>query len=410
MGSSTENSAWGPSRNPWDPSRVPADRAAALPLQSRPGSRLGASAPTPAARSSSPRHCAGTSGCGRRTGPSRATGSSPSRRASTRSGRSRRPCATSRSSTRSSRAAIRSTRRRPSCPRPCSCRRAIRSAGVRLAVPQAGTTAWTRSSPASARRSSSALEHARGARRRGGGVRPPALVSLRDAVLLPRRPGRGVVEPRALRRRALRAARRGRDLRRDGRSDTRRGLRRRAEAPHHARHVRALRRATTTRSTGRRRRCARSSSASIARRSRASTRSSRRPRRRSHSRSATGPPIRSRCTPATCSRSRRASPGLPGLSIPCGLSEGLPVGLQLIGAAVRRERALPHRPCPRAGASGSTRSRSGCDDLGAGDRAGDPRPAEDADEDVLPLCRSGSGRGRTRRPARCASDSRARCR
>ena len=60
------------------------------------------------------------------------------------------------------------------------------------------------------------------------------------AVLLPDRPGGGVVEPRPLRRRALRPARRGADLPRDGRADARRGLRRRAQAPHHARHLRAL--------------------------------------------------------------------------------------------------------------------------------------------------------------------------
>ena len=57
-------------------------------------------------------------------------------------------------------------------------------------------------------------------------------------------------------------------------------------------------------------------------------------------------------------------------------------------AAVRRERALPRGPRARAGARRSTSSRSGCaHEVGAGDRARDPRPAEDADEDVLPLPR-----------------------
>jgi hypothetical protein len=42
--------------------------------------------------------------------------------------------------------------------------------------------------------------------------------------------------------------------------------------------------------------------------------------------------------------------GLPGLSIPCGLSEGLPVGLQLIGPQFSENAALSRRPRPGAGA------------------------------------------------------------
>ena len=80
-------------------------------------------------------------------------------------------------------------------------------AGVRLAVPK--QVAGLDAIEPGVRAAFEQLARARTrARRRGGGVRPAALVSVRDAVLLPRRSGRGVVEPRALRRRSLRATRR----------------------------------------------------------------------------------------------------------------------------------------------------------------------------------------------------------
>ena len=77
--------------------------------------------------------------------------------------------------------------------------------------------------------------------RRHAGRREPAAHRAVDPRLLHHRAGRGELEPVALRRRALRPPRRA--LRRPARHvppHARRGLRRRGQAPHHDRHLRAL--------------------------------------------------------------------------------------------------------------------------------------------------------------------------
>ena len=86
--------------------------------------------------------------------------------------------------------------------------------------------------------------------------------------------------------------------------DARAGLRRRGQAPHHARHLRAVLAATTTRTTAPRRRCARRSPTTSAPPGSSSTSWSRRLRPPSHSSWAPRSTTRWPCTSTTSARSR----------------------------------------------------------------------------------------------------------
>ena len=193
--------------------------------------------------------------------------------------------------------------------------------------------------------------------RRGGRGRP-AVAPVRPARVLHHRSGRGVVEPRALRRHPLRPPRPGRR----GRPGpvhalAGRGLRPESRSAASCSARTRCRPATTTPTTARRRRCARSSSATSSARSPTSTCCSRRRRRRRRSRSARRPPTRVAMYLSDVFTIPVNLAGIPAISVPCGLVRRAAGRPAAHGPALRASRRCCARVRVRAGSG--VRSRPG---------------------------------------------------
>jgi aspartyl-tRNA(Asn)/glutamyl-tRNA(Gln) amidotransferase subunit A len=236
MGSSTENSAFGPSRNPWDPTRVPGGSgggsAAAVTAGMAPwalGSDTGGSIKQPSALCGNVglRPTYGTvsrygivafASSLDQVGPVAKTVRDVALLYSIIAGRDPRDSTTA------------------ELPEPVRLPEDGSLDGIRIGVPTELMEAEGIEQGVRDRvRDTGELAVGRGAE-----VGECSLRALRHALLLPHRARGGLVEPRTVRRRAVRPPRGRSELPGDGRPNPRRGLRRRAEAPDHARDVRPL--------------------------------------------------------------------------------------------------------------------------------------------------------------------------